>query len=251
MRADALAADEGPGVSLLRFYARLLRAQKKVDDALGVTPPTGVLEADVGILLESGVDLLRTVSEAGPQPLAAQARELMDGSASVCEARLLTYWRDRSDRSFFGKALLQPYAERLTRDEAGPIAGASIAGDNMCPRCGGAPQLSILDGGGAAATDGGARYLQCATCLARWVFRRVVCPSCGNEDERTLGYYQSAVFAHVRVDACDRCGRYIKSIDLTRLGLAVPLVDEVAAAPLDLWAQEHGYEKIALNLVGL
>jgi formate dehydrogenase maturation protein FdhE len=40
-------------------------------------------------------------------------------------------------------------------------------------------------------------------------------------------------------------------VDLTRLGHAQPLVDEVAAAPLDLWAVEHGYTKIALNLIGL
>ena len=55
----------------------------------------------------------------------------------------------------------------------------------------------------------------------------------------------------MRVDACDSCRHYLKSIDLGRLGLAVPLVDEVAAAALDLWALEHGYEKIELNLVGL
>jgi hypothetical protein len=33
--------------------------------------------------------------------------------------------------------------------------------------------------------------------------------------------------------------------------LAIPLVDEIAAAALDLWAVEHGYTKIELNLVGL
>ena len=55
----------------------------------------------------------------------------------------------------------------------------------------------------------------------------------------------------LRVDACDTCRRYLKTIDLTRLGIAVPVVDEVAGAPLDLWALERGYEKIELNLVGL
>jgi formate dehydrogenase maturation protein FdhE len=40
-------------------------------------------------------------------------------------------------------------------------------------------------------------------------------------------------------------------VDLTRLGFAIPLVDEVAAAALDVWANEHGYAKIELNLVGL
>jgi len=53
------------------------------------------------------------------------------------------------------------------------------------------------------------------------------------------------------VDACDTCKRYLKTVDLTRLGLAVPLVDEVAGAPLDVWARERGYEKLELNLVGL
>ena len=55
----------------------------------------------------------------------------------------------------------------------------------------------------------------------------------------------------IRIEACDSCGHYLKGIDLTRLGLAVPLVDEVAAAPLDLWAREQGYTKVELNLVGL
>jgi formate dehydrogenase maturation protein FdhE len=40
-------------------------------------------------------------------------------------------------------------------------------------------------------------------------------------------------------------------VDLTINGLAVPLVDEIAAAALDLWAVEHGYQKIELNLMGL
>jgi formate dehydrogenase maturation protein FdhE len=33
-------------------------------------------------------------------------------------------------------------------------------------------------------------------------------------------------------------------------GLVVPLVDDVATAPLDMWAIEHGFNKISLNLMG-
>jgi len=43
----------------------------------------------------------------------------------------------------------------------------------------------------------------------------------------------------------------LKGIDLTRNSLAVPLVDESYSAPLDLWAREHAYNKIELNLVGV
>jgi FdhE protein len=91
----------------------------------------------------------------------------------------------------------------------------------------------------------------CATCLTTWPFRRVLCAYCGQEDEHKLGYFHSPQYDHLRVDACDTCRHYLKTIDLTRLGVAVPLVDEVAGAALDLWAREQGYEKIELNLVGL
>jgi len=37
---------------------------------------------------------------------------------------------------------------------------------------------------------------------------------------------------------------------LTRTGLAIPVVDELATIPLDLWAREHGYQKLQMNLLG-
>jgi formate dehydrogenase maturation protein FdhE len=33
-------------------------------------------------------------------------------------------------------------------------------------------------------------------------------------------------------------------------GLAVAVVDEIATASLDLWAVEHGYRKLQLNIMG-
>jgi len=122
---------------------------------------------------------------------------------------------------------------------------------NRCPFCGGAPQLSLFRGGSDPALQGGSRALQCATCLTTWPFRRILCAQCGEEDERKLEYFESPTFDHIRVEACDTCKHYLKGIDLTRLGVAVPIVDEVAGAPLDAWACEHGYFKIELNLVGL
>jgi formate dehydrogenase maturation protein FdhE len=38
---------------------------------------------------------------------------------------------------------------------------------------------------------------------------------------------------------------------LSRNALAVPIVDEMASIPLDLWAQERGYRKLEVNLLGL
>ena len=59
-----------------------------------------------------------------------------------------------------------------------------------------------------------------------------------------------AVFPHIRIEACDTCRRYLLSIDLTTDPAAVPLVDEMSAIPLDLYAREQGFSKITTNLMG-
>jgi formate dehydrogenase maturation protein FdhE len=42
----------------------------------------------------------------------------------------------------------------------------------------------------------------------------------------------------------------LRTIDLTRDGNAVPIVDDIAAIPLSLWAQENSYRRIQSNLLG-
>jgi formate dehydrogenase accessory protein FdhE len=248
-RAEALAGADGPVAPLLAFYVRLLRTQKSLYESFTRRPPSGGIERDAARVAGGAGALLQEVAKSGPDRLAAEARTLLQDGVTVIERLLLAQWQASSDRQFFAKALLQPYGQWLA-DTMPPSSQPSSAHDNCCPRCGGAPQLSILSAAGASG-DGSSRQLQCARCLTLWFFRRVMCPSCGEEDERKLGYFHSPAFDHVRVDACDSCRRYLKSIDLGRLGLAVPLVDEVAAAPLDAWACDHGYEKIELNLLGL
>jgi formate dehydrogenase accessory protein FdhE len=248
-RASAIVSAGGPHADLVAFYARVLASQKRAADALAAQPLTGNLEPDLPNVHRVAIAFTQDIAGYGPEQLAQQARAL--GSVGIDDL-LLTYWTTPSDRSFFAKAILQPYAE-LLRERRIPLSGRRTAPmENRCPGCGGAPQLSILEaGGGATAADGGSRSLLCATCLSTWSFRRVRCPACGEEDERKLVYYQTPDFEHLRVDACETCRRYLKNIDLGRLGLAVPLVDEVAGAALDLWARDRGYEKIELNLVGV
>jgi FdhE protein len=99
--------------------------------------------------------------------------------------------------------------------------------------------------------DGGSRSLLCGFCLAEWEFRRIVCPGCGQEDHAKLPVYTAEELPYIRVECCDACHTYIKTIDLTKNGLAEPLVDELASVPLNLWAQEHGYAKLHPNLLGM
>jgi formate dehydrogenase maturation protein FdhE len=110
-----------------------------------------------------------------------------------------------------------------------------------------APLCSVLRPEG----EGGKRFLLCAVCSAEWEFNRVRCPACGNEDKDTLPVYTADEFPHIRIEACDKCRIYLKSIDLTKNGLAVPEVDEIASVSLDLWAADQGYTKLRPNLLGL
>jgi formate dehydrogenase accessory protein FdhE len=252
-RAERLAAKTEVTKDLLGFYAELLRAQQRVYDFLRSRKgwlPSGILEEDLSVVREALPQLLRAVESNGTAALVEEAQTLLRAGDEARDSMLLEQWRAPSDFQFFGKAFLQPYARWLAESGGQVVDRELEARENRCPFCGGKPQVSVLQTREPTA-DGGGRDLVCSTCLGTWSFRRIVCANCGEERPAKLGYFHTPEYAHIRVDACDTCQHYIKAVDLTRLGHAVPLVDEVAAAPLDLWAREHDYAKIELNLVGL
>jgi formate dehydrogenase maturation protein FdhE len=250
-RADQLASEPSGSTELLLFYAQLLRAQAETYEYLQRDKNlSGDLKQDLPPLIDIGLHLLRTVSTYGPTLLAAEALKLAQAGEQGLHDTLLDYWANPSDIQFFPKVILQPYARLLNESGIQPVGRELTHSEGKCPFCGGNPQASFLQTR-ESGTDSGNRDLICATCLSPWEFRRVVCANCGEERPTKLGYFHSPEFEHIRIEACESCKHYIKGVDLTRIGFAQPLVDEIYAAPLDLWAREHGYTKIELNLVGL
>lgn len=252
-RAEELARKADPAKEILTFYVQLLRAQRGVDEFLRSRRdwlPSGFLEDDLPVLRECLPSVLNTVESNGPALLADEARNLLSAPDGAVDEMLLTYWRTPTDTQFFAKAFLQPYAYWLAESGGHPIDRTVESNERHCPFCGGRPQVSFLQIR-EATSESGNRDLICATCTNNWSFRRVACAHCGEEGPTKLGYFHTPEYDHIRVEACDTCNHYIKGVDLTRLGFAVPLVDEVAAPALDVWAREHGYTKIELNLVGL
>ena len=90
----------------------------------------------------------------------------------------------------------------------------------------------------------------CSFCGHEWDFRRLVCATCGEEDEKKLPVYVAEQFPHIRVESCDTCKFFLRTMDLTKDGHAIPLVDDLAAIPLSLWAAEQGYTRLQPNLFG-
>ena len=146
---------------------------------------------------------------------------------------------------------VEEFCERVLRqaeaEERAHSAAIPAGVQTQCPFCGEKPVAAVLRPEG----DGGKRFLLCSQCFTEWEFRRLLCPNCGEEDKDKLPVFTAEEFPHVRVEACDTCHVYLKAIDLTKNGLAVPEVDELATAALDVWAGEQGYSKLQTNLFGL
>ncbi len=252
-RADALAATlaDGPPVqfiaSLLRLQRRIyIRVQTATVPHTAASGLSGDLAVDLKLLRSSVQPLLDLAASQGPEPMARDASNLRLGDTRTIDKMLVDYWRSASGGPLIAKALLQPYARALADVRIKPAHRDRIQPDQRCPFCGGLPQLAVLQAEGP-------RQLQCATCLTLWPLQRTLCPQCGEQDERRLGKFHAAdsAFPHVHVEVCATCEHYLKAVDLAILGVAIPIVDEIAAAPLDLWARDQGLHKIEPNLAGL
>ncbi len=207
---------------------------------------------DLAPLLPSVAPLLALVKRAAPPALAQAAEQLAAEEPDYWEYLLSTYWKSEGHavdgapetHLFFARALLQPYAEHLAASREVELPRF---GPPACPICTGKPQVGVLREEG----HGAKRSLVCSLCLTEWDYRKVICPGCGEERFEKLAAYTASQFEHVRVEACDTCKTYIKTVDLTKNGLAIPVVDELATIPLSLWAQENGYTKLQPNLLGM
>lgn len=223
---------------ILAFYVELAGFQRNVFESLKASGATDTESLDLFF-----PPLMELLSLAGTEPMKAFAAAPPEGREEL-PAR---YWAgDRTaspEEQFFARALLQPYAEYLATRGAPDTQSTAPA----CPFCGSNPVVGVLRGEG----EGAKRSLICGLCGTEWLFRRVACPNCGETDKEKLPVFIAEQTGYVRVEACDSCGSYLKSVDLTRDGHAIPVVDELATPALSIYAQENGYTKIEPNLLGM
>jgi len=249
-RAQELCDRHQAAGTALRFYAVVLTFQMEVARSsnsrakagiplraqIDSLPMVAVLPSLLAISIKDGPDTLRAAAQHLQEAGETGWRELLE-SAIGARPHNLT----RAD-DFFARACLQPVAEHLQLQ----IPKNTDYSQRACPLCQGLPQMSVL----RPEAEGASRSLVCSFCLNEWSYRRLECPWCGEEDKEKLPRYSAQEVAHVHVEACDTCKRYLKAVDMTIDGLAVPLVDEAALAVLDVWASDHGYQKIVRNLIG-
>lgn len=272
-RARELAASWPFAAEVLGFYAAILDAQESVfERALEDRPTPKRLAAYVAEKALGGI--IEVSVSSGPP---AMTESVLSSFHETDLEPMIESWL-RGDS-------LAPVERYLSRAATGPVLEAlgaeavenrGASDDLHCPVCGGLPQLSTF----AASPEDlvtARRHLVCSRCATTWPFSRLTCASCGETETKALVVYgevgttqaeiseniikartdpearknvEPAQFPHLRIDGCRTCSHFLLNIDLERNGRAVPIVDEIAAIPLSLYAAERGLSKIVPNLMG-
>ncbi|HEY1678397.1 MAG TPA: formate dehydrogenase accessory protein FdhE [Candidatus Sulfotelmatobacter sp.] len=249
-RAQELVSKHSAIANALRLYLTTLEFQAELASRFETTVDPGAplrRQIDLSAVVSALPTLLTIAAERGPDQLRFEAhrmRQLGPDRWRPMVEEVLASGDPVSvaAHDFFARACLQPLAENLQ---------VQLPNDpgytrNVCPACGGLPQLAIERPGG----DAPRRSLLCSLCFCEWSFPRGSCPACGVADEEKLPHYKSDEWKYIHVEACDNCQNYLKVVDLAMEPNAVPLIDEAALAVLDVWATGLGYTKIIRNLIG-
>jgi len=268
-RASELAERWGFAAEVLSFYRALLEVQERAfDAALADRPEREHIAAYATERVLPGV--IDTSVGSGPPGMTES---------------VLTAFHERELEPAIDAWLrgenLSAVERYLARASAGPVLEAlsstfETPGDERsCPQCGGAPQLSYFAPSEEDLVTAH-RHLVCSRCAWTWKFPRLICASCGETESKELTIYGEigttqaelseniikgrnggdapklppAQFPHMRIDGCKSCRKFLLSLDLERDRRSIPIVDEIAAIPLSLYAAERGLSKLVPNLMG-
>jgi FdhE protein len=250
-RAHELASGSASAAVPLEFAAGLYASQAalagRIETEAEVTPLAGSASEDAERFFDGARELLRFAADSGPRLLASEARARLLEGRELALARLLAYFLGASsaEADYLSRAILRPYVEVLRALHVAPARPRRRGG---CPFCGGPPWISARRDGGPM--EGARRLLLCSLCGGEWSFGRILCPSCFEGDPRKLPSFASEAHPNVRIEACEACRRYLKSIDLSQDARPIPEVDDLLSLSLDLWAAEHGLSRIEPGLAG-
>lgn len=137
---------------------------------------------------------------------------------------------------FLVEESLRPSLEILAEKYEGLIAQLNWS-EGYCPICGREPKIAELR------DEAGEKYLFCSQCGFEWRFSRLKCPFCANEDQQSLAYFTVEDEEKYRVDVCNVCNRYIKTVDFRETKEHPNLdVEDIATLHLDILANDEGYE---------
>ena len=140
-----------------------------------------------------------------------------------------------SDLAFLAYNSMQPSIEICATQLASYLDGEIVWRKGYCPVCGSAPGLAVLG-------EEGQRFVSCSFCRHQWQAPRIFCVFCENTKTDELHYFYAEKEKDLRVDVCERCRQYIKTVDRRKISRPLfPPLEQVASLHLDMVAAEKGF----------
>jgi len=147
--------------------------------------------------------------------------------------------------AFLAFASLSPSIEAAAEQLVEKLPEMKAPAVGTCPICGGLPLISSLK------EKEGFRHATCSFCRHEYRIKRISCPVCGENEQEKLTFFTVDEEPGFRVDVCDSCKTYIKTIDFRELDrIAVPVLDDLDSLALDYVAAGQGYRRATLSAWG-
>jgi FdhE protein len=259
---------------ILDFYQKVKGAQNKLKASLKIDPIklkkewkellakegfSLIQKEDFPLDIEASARLFQSLCQIGKDAnphMAAQVRKIEEALASkridlkklfkkgVKEQRIEQVAGelelDKKVFSFLIQSSIKPSIEagmEQLRNDLDPETWLK----GHCPVCGSLPSLGLLK------EEVGKRYLLCSYCGFQWRIDRLICPFCNNKEQQSLHYLFAEGEEAYRIDLCEKCHQYIKTIDLRNLEESDPSLEDLATLHLDILASQKGYKRPVPN----
>ncbi|MBI9091715.1 MAG: formate dehydrogenase accessory protein FdhE [Desulfobacterium sp.] len=189
-------------------------------------------------LKDNGLDLDKAVDESlnGPGPTMAKwAEQTPEAPAAL---------------NFLVRAALEPSLSAAVTALVEWLGqngiNTAIRQTGTCPVCGNLPYILELR------EKEGFRFAVCSLCRHEYRIRRMACPVCDNNDAKTLKFFTVPEEPGFRVETCDQCKTYTKTIDFRNLDRKpFPSLNDLESMTLDFLATEQGYSRATLSVWGI
>jgi len=115
---------------------------------------------------------------------------------------------------------------------------------DYCPVCGEKANLSYLR------REDGKRVLICPLCGKEWLYRYLICTWCGNNDNKSIKYFETREVPGYEVYVCEQCGGYLKTFNEKKKDSHEDwMLEDVKTIPLDLLACREGYGDFSEKMI--
>ncbi len=241
-RAEKLNA--GAVNSLLTKYIELVSLQTRLSSILIGTLDVPHTDSDRALLCYFNGEALRPLLVLAAREVSAKGQMERPGeSLNLLEELWNQVEEFQYPRDFAARLVLEVFATELS---VLPHREMETTPDR-CPHCGFPILCSIAREEGM----GLRRSVVCSICSSEWPVPRLGCLHCGEQEASRLQVFSFDAWPHIRVEACDSCGGYLKSIDMTKDAETLPVPDDVASSAINIWAFEQGYQAIGRHFFNL